>query len=220
MYNSDMPTRAELPTTKQLLRSTFIALSAAIALLITVILPAEYAVDPTGVGRILGLTEMGEIKAQLAQEAEEDEAREMASVTTKPSAQASERDVSAAANGTKTQVEAAESTPQPDESVWKDRKLIALDPGQGAEVKLVMEKGQVAQFEWVAKGGPVNHDTHGDGSGQSISYEKGRGVPNGEGELVAAFDGSHGWFFRNRNKNKVMVILKTSGEYAQIKRVL
>ncbi|EOG7748906.1 hypothetical protein ACLIOC_003241 [Vibrio cholerae] len=74
MYNTDMPNRAELPTTKQLVRSTFIALGTAIVLLITVILPAEYALDPTGMGRALGLTEMGEIKAQLAQEAEEDQA--------------------------------------------------------------------------------------------------------------------------------------------------
>lgn len=83
MYNSDMPTRAELPTTKQLIRSTLIALSTAIVLLVTVILPAEYAIDPTGVGKVLGLTEMGEIKAQLEQEAAEDEARTRVLVATK-----------------------------------------------------------------------------------------------------------------------------------------
>ncbi|MDN3685963.1 hypothetical protein QW180_30055 [Vibrio sinaloensis] len=83
MYNTDMPSRAELPTTKQLVRSTFIALVTAIVLLITVILPAEYAIDPTGMGRALGLAEMGEIKAQLAQEAEEDQANSAVVVTTK-----------------------------------------------------------------------------------------------------------------------------------------
>ena len=36
------------------------------ALLVTMVLPAEYGIDPTGVGRVLGLTEMGEIKQQLA----------------------------------------------------------------------------------------------------------------------------------------------------------
>lgn len=70
MYNTDMPTRAELPTTPQLLRSTLIALVTAAVLLVTVVLPAEYAVDPTGVGKMLGLTQMGEIKQQLASEAE------------------------------------------------------------------------------------------------------------------------------------------------------
>lgn len=59
MYNSDMPNRAELPTTKQLIRSTLLALVGASLLLITVVLPAEYAIDPTGVGRVIGLTDMG-----------------------------------------------------------------------------------------------------------------------------------------------------------------
>ena len=49
MYNTDIPTRAELPTSKQLLRSTIIAVFAAAAILITVVLPAEYAIDPTGI---------------------------------------------------------------------------------------------------------------------------------------------------------------------------
>lgn len=48
MFNSEMPSRAELPTTKQLLRSTIIALCVAIILLVTVILPAEYAIDQRG----------------------------------------------------------------------------------------------------------------------------------------------------------------------------
>ncbi len=69
MYNSDMPTRAELPGSKQLIRSTLIAFFTALALLVTIILPAEYAIDPTGVGRMLGLTDMGEIKQQLEAEA-------------------------------------------------------------------------------------------------------------------------------------------------------
>ena len=34
-------------------------------------LTAEYGTDPTGVGNVLGLTEMGEIKQQLAREAAE-----------------------------------------------------------------------------------------------------------------------------------------------------
>ncbi|MER9107977.1 transmembrane anchor protein, partial [Mesorhizobium sp. M0848] len=77
MYNTDIPTRAELPTSMQLLRSTVIAILAAAAILVTIVLPAEYAIDPTGVGRALELTEMGEIKTQLAEEAEHDRLREL-----------------------------------------------------------------------------------------------------------------------------------------------
>lgn len=69
MFNSKAPSLNELPSSQQLLRSTVIALIAAIVLLVTVVMPSEYAVDPTGVGRMLGLTQMGEIKQQLAEEA-------------------------------------------------------------------------------------------------------------------------------------------------------
>jgi len=69
MYNKDLPSRSELPSSARIIRSTVTAVLSAIVLLVTVVLPAEYAVDPTGMGRVLGLTEMGEIKQQLAKEA-------------------------------------------------------------------------------------------------------------------------------------------------------
>jgi len=69
MYNTDIPNREELPSTAKLVRSTIIAAIVALVLLVTVVMPAEYALDPTGAGRLLGLTEMGEIKEQLAEEA-------------------------------------------------------------------------------------------------------------------------------------------------------
>ena len=74
MYNSDSPTRAELPSSRQLLRSTILAAVSAVVLLVAVVLPAEYGVDPTGIGRVLRMTEMGEIKQQLAAEAAADAA--------------------------------------------------------------------------------------------------------------------------------------------------
>lgn len=55
-----------------LIRSTLLAAGAATAILVLFWLPAEYGIDPTGVGALTGLTEMGEIKQQLAAEAEAD----------------------------------------------------------------------------------------------------------------------------------------------------
>ena len=40
---ADTPTRAELPTSAQLLKSTILALIAAAFILVAVVLPAEYA---------------------------------------------------------------------------------------------------------------------------------------------------------------------------------
>ena len=68
MFNSQRPSTDDLPTNGQLLRATAIAAIAAGAILVTVVLPSEYGIDPTGVGRVAGFTQMGEIKQQLALE--------------------------------------------------------------------------------------------------------------------------------------------------------
>ena len=65
----------------------------------------------------------------------------------------------------------------------------------------------------------MNFDLHGDGPGNAVSYEKGRGVKGDEGVLKAAFDGNHGWFWRNRTKADVTVTLQVQGAYSAIKRV-
>ena len=61
MYNSQNSSPIELPSSKQLVRSTILALLAAAVLLVSIILPAEYSIDPTGIGRLLGLTQMGKL---------------------------------------------------------------------------------------------------------------------------------------------------------------
>lgn len=200
MYNTDLPTRAELPTSEQLIRSTIIAVISAVIILVIVVLPSEYSIDPTGIGRTLGLTQMGEIKTQLAAEAASDkEALVMASqgtasaVNSKPQVPA----VASSATFQLRQVPAVSAS-----SGWRDETSFTLSPGQGIEVKMKMRQGTKAQYSWISQGGPVNFDTHGDSSENSISYEKGRGVPSDEGELEAAFDGNHGWFWRNRGKRK------------------
>lgn len=197
MYNSDMPTRAELPSTAQLVRATLAALAAAIVILFTIVLPAEYAIDPTGVGRLLGLTRMGEIKMQLAQEAE--------------------RDGLAQAGPTAAQHPPLEPMAA---DVRSDEMRITLAPGEGAEIKLTMQQGARAEFSWRVEGGVVNYDLHGDGAGNATSYQRGRGVPGHEGAFEAAFDGSHGWFWRNRGTSDVTITLRTNGAYSAIRRVV
>ncbi len=208
MYNSNIPLPADLPSSRQLLRSTLLAAIAAAVLLITVVLPAEYGIDPTGIGRVLRLTEMGEIKQQLAAQAKADDATPPTAVKPAPA-------VAAAAPPTPAPVtEAAQPAP------WRDEMSVTLTPGEGAEIKLRMQAGEKAEYRWVVEGGAVNFDTHGDGGGRSISYEKGRGVPEDEGELVAAFTGNHGWYWRNRGQTNVTLVLRTRGSYSDIKRAI
>ncbi|AMQ88444.1 hypothetical protein [Marinobacter sp. LQ44] len=223
MYNTDRPNREELPSTAKLIRSTIIAAIVALVLLVTVVMPAEYALDPTGAGRVLGLTEMGEIKEQLAEEAAADAAAQRVAVQTQIEAPAPASVEPAATAEAAPEAEPAPEEPAPataDESEWQDEVRFVLTPGQGTEFKLTMNEGAIARFSWESEGGPVNFDTHGDGGGRSISYEKGRGVPEDEGELEAAFTGNHGWFFRNRNNNNVTMVLRTGGDYGELKKML
>lgn len=199
MYNADLPARAELPTTKQLIRSTLIALAAAIVILFGAVLPGEYGIDPTGVGRILGLTQMGEIKMQLAEEATRDAALAESEM---PAIEPASAPAAAAVNER------------------SDEISVTLRPGEGAEVKLTMRQGVRTRFEWRVVGGVVNYDLHGDGRGNSTSYQQERGVPGHSGELEAAFDGNHGWFWRNRGDADVTVTLRVVGGHTAIRRVI
>lgn len=208
MYNSDIPTRAELPSTRQLIKSTIIAIIAAIVILVTIVLPSEYAVDPTGVGKMLNLTEMGEIKEQLHAEAEADRLLELQkNITTDESSNLLDSFFGLIVGKAH-----AQSTDQN----WTGEFTYTLERGEGIEVKLVMEEGAEAQFLWVAEGGVLNYDLHGDGSGNFTSYKKGRAVPGHEGVLKAAFTGNHGWFWRNRDKQNVTVKLFVRGAYSEM----
>jgi hypothetical protein len=153
---------------------------------------------------------MGEIKKELAAEAAADAAAQPAGVAAATAVQASP----VAPVASPSAAPAAEA-PKP---VWRDETRITLKPGEGIEIKLSMNKDARALFAWTVQGGVVNFDTHGDALGRSISYEKGRGVASDEGELVAAFDGKHGWFWRNRGNASVTLLLQTGGEYSRIDR--
>ncbi len=224
MFNSQAPNPDDLPSSAQLLKSTVISAVAAGAILVTVVLPSEYAIDPTGIGSALGLTEMGEIKTQLAEEAEMD--RQASENQSNPVIQSGQR-----SEPTATPMEGSSlvdriirefgvSAAYAQTAERQDEMSITLQPGEGAEVKLVMTKGAKANYTWTANGSKVNFDTHGDGGGENISYEKGRGAAEDSGVLEAAFTGNHGWFWRNRTNDPVTVTLKTDGAYSDIKRMM
>lgn len=206
MHNGNKPNLDELPTSAQLIKSTIYAAIAAIVILVTVVLPAEYGIDPTGVGGVIGLSEMGEIKTQLAEEAEADRLLDLQNIG------AIEEQSSFIGGVFGLIVGAAHA--QMTDVEWTDQYTVTLAPGDGIEVKLVMVEGAEAEFLWVTENGVVNFDLHGDGGGQNISYERARAVPGAEGILTAAFSGNHGWFWRNRDDQNVTVTLYVRGDYS------
>ena len=203
MFNAEKPNLEELPSSAQLIRSTVIAAIGAAVILMAVVLPAEYGIDPTGAGRVLGLTEMGEIKQELADEAEQDQ------MTHDEPEQSSSllNEVFGLFVGTAHAQEA-----------WTDTITFTLAPDAYTEIKLVMDEGAVAEYAWVAEGGRINFDLHAHGNGQSVDYDRGRGETSGEGSIDAPFAGEHGWFWRNRDSSAVTITLQLRGNYGDIVR--
>ncbi len=211
---------SDLPSSRTLLRSTLTALAVAAGLLVTVVLPAEYGVDPTGTGRLIGLTRMGEIKVALAKEAAAADSIEAASArraTTSGPAPAAAPDPSPAVAVPTSADARGSNTPSAMNSHVTE---VVLRPGEGKEIKLVMRKDARVRYSWSTDRGVVNYDTHADAPGiRYHGYAKGSGVKADEGVLVAAFAGAHGWFWRNRGTEVVTVTLRTSGEYQELKHM-
>jgi len=203
MNNAPKPKLEDLPTKAQLFRSSIIAGIGAVAILVTVYLPAEHAIDPTGVGRVLGLTEMGEIKVQLAEEAEADR------LLDEQRARDQSSSVLDAVLGLFV------GTAQAQEA-WQDEVTFTLEPGATAEIKMTMEAGDVVDYAWTATGGRVNFDLHAHSGGESIDYERGAGQTSGEGSIEAPFAGDHGWFWRNRDSTPITMTIQLRGEYSGI----
>ena len=97
---------------------------------------------------------------------------------------------------------------------------LSLAPGEGKEIKLAMREGARVNYSWSVQGGVVNSDTHADRPGVDYhGYAKGQAQASDDGELVAAFDGMHGWFWRNRTSRPVTVVLAVQGPYTEWKEV-
>jgi len=218
MYNSNIPDDRQLPSTKKLVKSTILAAVTALFLLVAIVMPAEYGMDPTGFGKMTGLQKMGEIKMSLAEEAEAEKLA--ATQATAPVLEAAVPEAAAESVTTVAEVEPAAANAA-DISDFKDTMTVTLKPNEGAEIKVEMQKGQKTTYVWWTDGGRANFDVHGDSKTLGIdyhNYSKGS-EQRREGEIVAAFDGGHGWFWRNRTKDIITLTLQTNGDYSAIKRV-
>ncbi|WP_298066191.1 transmembrane anchor protein [uncultured Acinetobacter sp.] len=215
MYNAEIPKDVELPSSKKLLKSTAIAAVSAIVVLVTCVMPAEYAIDPTGIGKVLGLSKMGEIKQSLAEESENGIGE--AQVASIPNQVKQETENLSSA------LQLGSSSKMPMPPIAKETISLELKPNQATEVKLSMPKDASVAFDWKSSGGGLNYDTHGDAvnapKGFYHGYGKGKNETAQQGTLTAAFDGKHGWFWRNRTENTITVTLNVEGQFSEMKKV-
>jgi hypothetical protein len=172
-----------------------VALGAAILvaglILVTFILPAEFAVDPLGTGARLGLLPLGEVGQQV------DALNQQASEAGKA--------------GGAGAIVAAQDKPFQQESV--DFKLA---PHEGMEYKYRLDKGEALLYAWSASA-PVNFEFHaepdGAPAGYAQTYEKKSAQTQASGTLTAPFPGIHGWYWENTTDKEVTVTLKSAGFY-------
>lgn len=195
-----------LPSLPQLIKATGIALVAAAAILITTVLPAEHGIDPTGIGKVLGLTTLSAPSGEAAPALIPD-----VSAATLPSS-------SMAAAAPVAQASAA-TVIKSDVPFRSDEMVLTLQPGEGDEIKATMRKGEQFVFIWTAEGGKVNFDMHGErpnAGAEFTSYWKDTQQTSAQGTFVAPFDGTHGWFWRNRGDQPVRIKVNVSGFYAAL----
>jgi hypothetical protein len=183
---------ASLPTLPQLGKATAVALAVAGAILVGAVLPAEYGIDPSGVGSALGLTRMN--------------------AAARPAAEVAP----AATTG------AAPTVARTAHAFRSDEMRITLQPGEGAEVKAEIRKGEQLVFSWASEGGPVKSDMHGEPlhakPNEFTTYWKVAQQSDGRGSFVAPFDGIHGWFWRNKGSTPVTIRVQVSGFHERLFR--
>ncbi len=201
------PTAAELPSKKQLNRATLIAAGVAAVVLVTTVLPAEYGVDPTGGGSALGLTPMGEMKRE-----------EAASGADAPEATATADDGDLTLNPEP----AAGASSVVASGAQKGEVTLTLAPNEGTEVKATMKAGDELKYQWSTGGPKVNFELHGEESGAAssdyTSYEKGTSAGE-SGTFRAPFDGTHGWYWRNRTGESLTVTVEARGNFQKFEQL-
>ena len=171
-----------------------IALAAGAALLIAgvilviAVLPAEYGVDPLGIGGKLGLTAMGDLQKDLE-----------------------------ALKTTRAENSGGVATVAPqDHSYQQETVDFKIGPRDSVEYKYRLDQGEALLYSWTATG-RVNYELHAepDGAprGYAESYEKENAKETASGTLTAPFAGIHGWYWENPSNTEVTVTLTAAGFY-------
>ena len=160
---------------------------AALAVLVLFVLPAEFGIDPTGVGARTGLVEMADPPNEELERGQARMGRE--DVLTLGTA--------------------------PAQDGATDEWSAELGPFESVEFKYTVPEGAKIAFDWQASG-PVNYDMHAhpfDG-GEEVTESYGIGEASRvEGLYTAPFTGIHGWYWQNRNLDNVTITLRASGGF-------
>ncbi len=211
------------PSIRQLVKATLGAIVVAALILVTTVLPAEYGIDPTGIGTRLGLDVLGataeaaEALALQPQAPQPQAPQTSARSPSTPDITATNAALSAKANtafgANADQSFDAKAVSLRSTPYRRDTLTVTLPPGKGAEVKAMLKSGDGMVFHWKASG-DVALDMHGERIGIKhawTSYAIEHAQREAAGTFVAPFDGSHGWYWQNRGTEPVTVEIEVSG---------
>jgi hypothetical protein len=187
----------QAPSKAAIAKATGIALAVALVILFTVVLPAEYGIDPLKTGKALHLTDLAK--------ATESKTESKPVVGARPVA-----------------APAGIYTAQP--ATYKtDTEDLSLMPGEGVEIKYHMQKGAGMIYAWKATG-PVAYEFHGEPDNkpnkdyfESYELNDTTGSDHSYGSFTAPTTGIHGWFWENKGKKQVDIHLVTAGFYDSAK---
>jgi hypothetical protein len=176
-----------MDSTRNLFKAMAAAFVVAAVVLVAFVMPAEYGVDPLGIGRALGLTA---ISSPALAPIPPPQGETLAPVALGPVAL------------------------YPGQYKFDAREIV-LGPYEYVEFKYHLAQGATMLFSWRADG-DVMHDFHGDPEGapadaaQSFDAAPRR---QADGHFTAPFTGIHGWYWENPGGEPVTVRLHTAGFY-------
>lgn len=204
------------PSKNTLLKGGIVALIIAFLVTFILVLPAEYGVDPTGIGEKLGLVDL----AATDTSAEDDPYASTRMV------EGNWPEPPADFDYYEPEVLGDPYSHSQDDDFKTETLTIKLDVGEQVEYKAVMQRGDALVYRWQLDDGIVYTDFHADpGEGAEgypdryfIRYKEGE-ESGSAGSLVAPFDGNHGWYWLNIENNPIEITLEVSGFYDQIEEL-
>ena len=203
-----------------LVKASVAASAIAAVILVIAILPAEYNIDPTGIGQALGLTAISQAAATSGSPAVEIDALDKSASSVKSNdsvfvfGQTNPVTSKEMANAPSVaQIAQARQTP----GVRSDTVKINIPAGKGLEYKLLMDEFVHLEYEWSTGGEPLYFDFHGEPKGDTTGYFESFSITTSDkmkGSLTTPFAGAHGWYWKNKTDATITVTLSTTGDYS------
>ena len=111
----------------------------------------------------------------------------------------------------------SELVEMPQDSDWQeDSATIVVPAGKGLEYKFYLVKGDAMRYDWSSTDGELYFDFHGEPEGDTTGYFESYTVSTADkvrGTFNASFDGTHGWYWKNKSQAPITVTLRTQGQY-------